>query len=109
MPFIACYQLFFNKKRLIKTLLIMKLTAAFLFAMCLNASANSYAQNLTLSETNSPLEKIFREIKRQNDYTFVYKENLIQNAKKVTIKITNASLEQVLDICFHDQPFTYTI
>ncbi|GAC1591527.1 MAG: TonB-dependent receptor [Ginsengibacter sp.] len=90
-------------------MLIMKWTVAFLLAFCLNAGAKGYAQSLTLSETNSPLERIFKEIKRQTDYTFVYKENLIQNAKKVTVKTSNASLEQVLDICFHDQPFSYSI
>ncbi|HTE10765.1 MAG TPA: TonB-dependent receptor [Chitinophagaceae bacterium] len=87
----------------------MKLTAAFLLIFCLNTAAKGYGQKLTLSETNSSLDKIFREIKKQTDYTFVYKENLIQNAKKVTIKISNAPVEQVLDICFQDQPFTYTI
>lgn len=109
MPIIACCKLFFARKSLVKTLLIMKLTAILLLVFTLQLSARTEAQNLTLSETNSPLPKVFREIKKQTGYTFVYRESLLQNAKNITIRISNASLEQVLDLCFHEQPFTYTI
>ncbi|MBS1665581.1 MAG: TonB-dependent receptor [Bacteroidetes bacterium] len=109
MPIIACCKLFFARKSLTKTLLIMKLTAFLLLVFSLQLSAKTEAQNLTLSETNSPLPKVFREIKKQTGYTFVYRESLLQNAKNITIQINNAPLERVLDLCFHDQPFTYTI
>ena len=33
----------------------------------------------------------------------------MSNAKKITIDVSNGTLEQVLSICFKDQPFTYTI
>ncbi|MEI6946438.1 TonB-dependent receptor [Paraflavisolibacter sp. H34] len=87
----------------------MKLTAIFLLVVCLNAAASGFAQKVSLSEKNAPLEKIFREIKRQTGYTFVYRETLLQKARKVTVSLQNASLEQVLNACLHDQPLGYSI
>ncbi len=80
-----------------------------MLAVCINASANGYSQNVSLNETNSPLDKVFREIKKQSDYTFVYTKALLKKANKVTVNINNASIEQALEACFSDQPLTYTI
>ena len=80
-----------------------------MLAICLNASANGYSQNVSLNETNSPLDKVFREIKKQSDYTFVYTKALLKKANTVTVNINNASIEQALEACFQNQPLTYTI
>ena len=97
------------QKSLFKTLLIMNLTTAFLFTLCLSASAGGFSQQVSLSEKNKSLEKIFKEINRQTTYTFVYAESILKKSKKISITVQNVSLEQVLDICFKDQPLTYTI
>jgi hypothetical protein len=52
----------------------------FLLAVCLNASANGFSQKVSLKETNAPLDKVFREIKKQSDYTFVYTKALLKKA-----------------------------
>ncbi len=92
-----------------KTLLMMKLTAILLLAVCLNASAIGNAQKVSLSEKNVSLEKVFKEIKRQTGYTFVYREMLLKKAKRVSVNLSNAPLEQVLDVCLQGQPLTYSI
>jgi hypothetical protein len=94
---------------MIKMFMIMKLTTILLLAVCLNASANGYSQNVSLNETNSPLDKVFREIKKQSDYTFVYTKAQLKKANTVTVSINNASIEQALEACFQNQPLTYTI
>ena len=48
-----------SSRGFIKTLLIMKLTAIILLAFCLQVSARSDAQNVSLSEKNVSLEKVF--------------------------------------------------
>ena len=65
----------------------MKLTAIFLFAACLNATANGFAQNVSLSKKNAPLAKVFRDIKRQTGYTFLSTKELLQKARPVTINL----------------------
>jgi TonB-linked SusC/RagA family outer membrane protein len=97
------------KAGLTKTLRIMKLTAFFLLSACMAASANSHSQNVTLTVKDAPLEKVFAEIKKQTGYDFVYKTEALERAQKVNVNVQNASLQQVLDLCFKGQPLTYKI
>ncbi|MEP7376010.1 MAG: SusC/RagA family TonB-linked outer membrane protein [Chitinophagaceae bacterium] len=92
-----------------KTLLIMKLTAIFLLAACLAASATGKTQTVTLSVKNAPLQDVFLEIKKQTGYTFIYTESLLQEAKKVSLRVKNSPLDETLRACFMEQPFAYTI
>src|SRR5687767_1794560 len=92
-----------------KTLLLMKLVAVMLLAFCLRASAKTYSQEITLSLSNVNLEKVFKEIQKQTHYRFVYTKEALEISKKVSLEVKKASLESVLQLCFHDQPITYTI
>ncbi|MHA4807339.1 SusC/RagA family TonB-linked outer membrane protein [Flavitalea flava] len=87
----------------------MKLTAILILAGCLQVNARGYAQTVTLSEKNASLEKIFRAVKRQTGYDFFYESKLLKDAKKVDISVSGATLEQVLAICFKDQPLSFSI
>ncbi len=110
MKLIACRNLFrFPKRRIAKTLLIMKMIAVFTLAISLTAGAKSYSQTITLTQKNVPLEKVFKEISRQSGYTFVYTKSLLQRAKRVTLNITNAPLEDALTECFKDQSLDFSI
>lgn len=93
----------------IKLLLIMNFTAIIILAASLQVSALGHSQTITLSENNAPLEKIFRELKRQTVYDFWYESKLLKNARKVDIQVKNASIEEVLNICFQNQLLTYSI
>jgi TonB-dependent starch-binding outer membrane protein SusC len=105
----CCILPWFKQREGVKTLLIMKLTAILLLATALTASAAGKAQRVTLAEKNASLEKVFLDIKKQTGFTFVYTEAQVRKANKVTLSVSNASLEQVLDLCFKDQPLSYTI
>ncbi|MBN9384996.1 MAG: SusC/RagA family TonB-linked outer membrane protein [Chitinophagaceae bacterium] len=88
----------------------MKLTIVLSLLTCLQVSArNGYAQMVTLSERNAPLEKVFREIRKQTDYLFLYTKEMVQNAKKVDIVAKNVPVEEVLAICFKGQDLEYSI
>ena len=91
------------------TLLIMKFTAILMFIACLQASAKTNAQTITLSGKNVPLEKVFREIKKQSGYDFWYENKLLRKAKNVDLKLNNLAIEMALELCFRDQPLTYRI
>lgn len=95
---------------LAETLRIMRLTAFLVFAACLHVSAGGYAQGkLTLFEKEASLGKVFKDIQKQTGFYFVYYEDMLVNAKKVSLDVQGASLEEVLSLCFKDQPLTYTI
>lgn len=110
MKLIACCNPFrLWSKGLAKTLLIMKMITVFILAVCINASAKSFAQKITLSQQNGSLEKVFREIGKQSGYSFVYTKSILQKAKPVTVHLKNSSLEEALATCFEGQPIGYTI
>jgi TonB-dependent starch-binding outer membrane protein SusC len=88
---------------------VMKLTAIILLVGCLQLSARGLSQNITLSLKDVPLQKVFKEIERQTDYTFFTDKQWLQKAKKVTIIASGLPLSQVLELCFKDQPFSYSI
>src|ERR1044072_2412017 len=92
-----------------KTVLIMKLTAFLITIAFLQVHAAGHAQTVTLSRQHSSLENIFKEIRKQTGYYFLYPDEQLSGAEKVSLDVKNAPLQQVLDLCFRDQPLTYTI
>jgi len=92
-----------------QTLLCMKVTAFILLAFCMQVSATTLAQNVTLSEHNAPLEKVINDIKQQTGYSFFYNQDWLQQALPVDVQVKNAPLETALKICFANQPFDYAV
>jgi TonB-linked SusC/RagA family outer membrane protein len=92
-----------------KTLMIMKLTVILLTAFCLQVSARGYTQGITLSEKEATLKKVINEISKQSGYNVFYNQDALLQSKKVTIDVINISLKDALELCFKDQPLTYTI
>lgn len=98
-----------NRRMPHKIMLVMKLTAVLLFVAALHVSAKSFSQQVTLSSKNAGLASILREIEQQTGYQFFYKESLLEKANRISIRVKNAPLAEVLDRCFAGQPFTYTM
>lgn len=82
-------------------------TALLLIAIL--ACATGFAQNISISRKNVPLTSIMKEIERQTDYKFFYKQQLLKGAGNISIEVKDASLESVLALCFSDQPVDYKI
>ncbi len=96
-------------RKFTKTVLIMKLTAILILAACLQVSAKTYSQNVTLSLRNAPLQKVFKEIKKQTGYNFLCTTELLDLAGRVNLEAKNISLQDALQQCFQNTPLTYTI
>jgi len=88
---------------------IMKLTAILLTVACIQLSAKGITQTVTISVKNAPLVTVLKVIQKQTDFTFIISNRQLQKAKPVSISATNMPLQQVLDLCFKDQPLTYKI
>ncbi len=94
---------------LLKIMLAMKLAALLLIATCMQASGKGYSQGISISQKNTPLERVFSKIKQQTGYFFWYDSKILDAAKRVDINVKNASLEQVLDLCMAGQGLGYKI
>jgi TonB-linked SusC/RagA family outer membrane protein len=90
-------------------ILVMKLTTIFLLVSLCQVSASVYSQNITLKQKNASMDVIFKSIEKQSEYVFLYDNLELQNAQKVSIDVKNVSIEQVLNLCFKDQPLSYKI
>jgi len=91
-----------------KPLLILKLVIL-LTVICLQVSARAVSQQITISENNIPLEKVFKAFRKQTGYSFFYRVDLLQKAKPINLHLTGVTLEEALKKCFEGQPFTYEI
>ncbi|RKR84009.1 TonB-linked SusC/RagA family outer membrane protein [Mucilaginibacter gracilis] len=99
----------YNCRAVHKTLLVMKLIMIFLTVAILQVSANSFAQRITLNETNSSLEKVINKIRQQSGYDFVYNDFDLQGALPVTVHISNVDLKRSIDICLAGRDLDYEI
>ncbi|WP_333802456.1 TonB-dependent receptor plug domain-containing protein, partial [Sphingobacterium multivorum] len=105
------YQNYIRKKEIAyllfrKLWLIMRLTTIIILVTFMQVSATTFAQKVTLEYSNMSLKKIFRELKSQTGYNFLYTERQMVNAKPVDIKVRDRQLSDVLDQIFKDQPFS---
>lgn len=83
-----------------------------LSACCLQRSLPSYCQSvpsITLSETDATLEKVLNDIRVQTGYTYFGEGDWPRLAHHLTFSVKKATIRQVLDICFADQPLTYEL
>ncbi|WP_090980285.1 SusC/RagA family TonB-linked outer membrane protein [Pedobacter suwonensis] len=83
--------------------------AILLFAIFAFQLGSSKAQTVTLSKSNAKIVDVFKEIRKQTGYDFVYTSSHISETTPVTINVKNASLESALAACFKDKPLSYSI
>jgi len=86
----------------------LRITILFIIAL-LAAGSKSAAQHVTISRSNVPLEIVFKEIRKQTGYSFIYRNEWIQKLGKISIDVKDVPLSQVMDICLEGRPFTYNI
>ncbi|WP_291909936.1 TonB-dependent receptor [Chitinophaga sp. CB10] len=97
------------KSRYASTFRVFKLTVALLIILSMQVTAFGYAQTLSLHSRNASLAEIFKSITKQTGYSFMYRNELLNRAQRVTISVDNVGLKTALDICFQGQPLTYSI
>ncbi|MEP7376368.1 MAG: TonB-dependent receptor [Chitinophagaceae bacterium] len=90
-----------------KTLRNMNLTALLLFFACLQVSAHTAGQTVTLSATNVPVQKIFKKISRQTGISIVYDELLLRKLPPITIHVKDAAITEVLNQCLNGVTFEF--
>lgn len=93
-----------------KRQIIMRLNLSLIFVVIafFQASATGFAQRISLNEKNSSLEKVLETIRDQSGYVFMYNSEKLEKIK-VSVTVKNSSIEQALDACLKDLPFSYKI
>lgn len=101
--------LFFKQRPLTKIFMVMKFVVFLMTLACLQASATGYAQQVTLSEKNISIKKVFTAIQKQTKYIIWYEDEVLRGTHNIDISLDHATLQQALTECFKGQPIAYTI
>src|SRR3984893_2978405 len=94
---------------LTKLLLVMRITAIFILGVSLHVSANSFSQSITISAKKITIEKAFRLIEQQTDFSFLWNESVLDKSRVISIEVKDAPLSTVLDICLRGMSLSYRI
>jgi TonB-linked SusC/RagA family outer membrane protein len=105
------YTIFFGAPpgRLLKLLLIMKLTTFMIILSLMQVSAASFGQKVTLKGNDVTLDKLFRQIHKQTGYDLLISTTKVSNAKKINVNFDNTLVAEVLDIALKGTNLTYSI
>lgn len=89
----------------------MKLSFLILFVSILQVSAMGYAQEkkLELNVMDATVKELFKIIKAQSEFTFIYNDDDISSIKPISISQTDISVETVLNTLLHDSGLSYTV
>ena len=90
-------------------LLFMKLTTILVLAACLQVSARSMGQRVSLQVKAMPLPEVFAQIKQQTGYVFIYTDKDIAYATPASITVKEKPLAEVLQALLKNQPLAYEI
>src|SRR5882757_1467920 len=86
-----------TSRLIIKCLLMTKLAVLLSITLSIQSFANGYGQgNISLRLESTPLKKVFRAIEDQGVFRFVYKDEILPKDQRISIKVRNARVEQVL-------------
>lgn len=89
----------------------LKLTVLLLIVSLFKIQANSYSQGdkFTLDMEKASFEKVFEEIEAISEYRFLFESDQISLDRKVTLKLKNKKITEVLDFLFKDTNIKYKI
>lgn len=98
-----------RRRLLMAAMRVTKLIAIIVLGSGLQASAGVYSQNITYSGRDVSLEKVFSVINKQSGYLVFCDYSIIKDARKVSIHVKDASVQDVLTECLKDQSLEYEI
>ena len=90
-----------------KTLLIMKISTLLLF-LALHVSAKDYAQQkITLNVKSTSFKSVLKTIEKQTTYRFFYSDDVVAGNKPVSIVVSDASIEKVMELLLDNSVLTW--
>jgi TonB-linked SusC/RagA family outer membrane protein len=92
------------------TLRIMQMTAFLLVACCITVSAETRGQNnITYCGRDVKLTTVLEAVQKQTGYLFIYDNQLLINARPVTIQANNIPLADFMELALKGQQLTWVL
>ncbi|MBC9795433.1 TonB-dependent receptor [Sinomicrobium weinanense] len=101
----------FVRPGITKTGLKMKLSLLLCTICLLQVQARSYSQKskISLRVEQVEIREVFREIEKQSDFKILYKTKDVQGLDAVTLKVSNASAETILQLVLEKTSLAYRL
>jgi hypothetical protein len=87
----------------------MRLLPFFLIVCLVFAGLGGHGQRITLQKKNVTLQHVFKEIRKQTKYDFLYNADLLKGLNSVNVNFKNSRLEEALDSLFKSTSLEYSI
>lgn len=87
----------------------MKIIAVIVFVFSLHVSAKTLGQNVSIKKENITLKDVFKELRSQTGYFFIYNSKEVADSKLVSANFSNAPIDVVLTSVLKGFSLTYTI
>ncbi|MEO9479114.1 MAG: TonB-dependent receptor [Maribacter dokdonensis] len=89
----------------------MKLSLLFFLTISFLMQANSYSQKtiISIEKENSTVREVLDEIENVSEFKFLFKSNILDLNRKVSISLHNVHVHSILDYLFKDSSISYEI
>ncbi|MBO9636050.1 MAG: carboxypeptidase-like regulatory domain-containing protein, partial [Chitinophagaceae bacterium] len=87
----------------------MKLTIVLLTMALFTARANTMAQKVSITGKDLPLKQVFTIIEQQTGYVVFGNKELFAEQRKISLKVADMPLPELLTLILKDQPFDFSI
>lgn len=92
-----------------KLFLLMRLTAFLVLVFSFHATARTSGQQVTLHVKEASLRQVFRQIKEQTGYSFVFTSQMLERSNPVALSVKDEPLQSVLEKLFSQQPLQFSL
>lgn len=92
-----------NKSFVAKTLLCIGLP------LLLASNTPAEAQRITIQMKNGTLKELFKEIREQTQYDFIYDNEVLNSINSINLKVESGSIQDVLNKTFQNQPLEFRV
>ncbi len=100
----------FLERKVLKTMLLMKLSFVILLATSLQVAAKTYSQErVSVEFKNTTVEKALKELKQKSNYRFVYSSLKLPADMLITYKAIDAPVKDILDVIFTNSGLSYQV
>lgn len=91
---------FSSRKRRQNLLIFRNFTILFLALVLLPARVLAQKGNVSVNINNGTVKTFIKELEKQTRYTFVYRNNVLNDQAKVTVNCQNKPIDQILSQVF---------
>ena len=98
-----------REKRDSNYFLMMRLTIVLTILLTMNVFGTVNSQIVNLKCKNTPLREVFRSLKQQTGYLFVFNEEEIDRTHRVSVDIHDRTLVQTMDEVLRGLPYSYEL